>query len=302
MLVGNEKKTAEGKGSLLHFCVYAVNIPCAQLLLALGASIDAEGSIAGRSKNGGDNLTGLLEGTALEMVKQMPQMFTSKGTTKKLMFRVTQAGVFKSLLIDAEAIAESSGKTRSPAFEPFPLAPLPPQALAPRLPKAVKKVKKIIKKKVVRLVAVNQGEGSGSGAGIKSLGAKKRPQKENADSDAVSPSKRVKPSTTSFPGSHSLLLVASIEPKIPSLPPGPFSPLSPEFLAVQSAVVRLFMERRRDKVCISSDVLPFVASILSSTQFAEQSKDSKWVETGLKALEEENRVFIAGDELHSTID
>jgi hypothetical protein len=62
------------------------------------------------------------------------------------------------------------------------------------------------------------------------------------------------------------------------------------------------MERRRDKVCISSDVLPFVASILSSTQFAEQSKDSKWVETGLKALEEENRVFIAGDELHSTID
>ena len=96
-------------------------MPCAQLLLALGASVYSEGSIAGRSKNGGDNLIGLLEGTALEMTKLMPQTFTSKGTTKKLMFRVAQAGILKSLLVDAEADAVAKGMSDSSAFESFPL-------------------------------------------------------------------------------------------------------------------------------------------------------------------------------------
>ena len=93
------------------------------------------------------------------------------------------------------------------------------------------------------------------------------------------------------------IAVAAV-PQAPLPPPGPFSPLSPEYLAVQSSVVRLFIERRKDVVRIAADVLPFVAATLTNTQFAEDSKDSKWVETGLKALEEANKVFISGDELH----
>jgi hypothetical protein len=123
---------------------------------------------------------------------------------------------------------------------------------------------------------------------------KKRPQKEN-DKKGESPSKRPKPSASS---SIQIPLQTVPVPQVPALPPGPFSALSPEFLAVQSAVVLLFKERGKEEVRIASDALPFVTAALSTTQFAEESKDPTWVEKGLQALDRENKVYIANDQLH----
>jgi hypothetical protein len=126
------------------------------------------------------------------------------------------------------------------------------------------------------------------------IGEKKRPQKEN-DEEGVSPSKRPKPSASS---SIQIPLQTVAVPQVPALPPVPFSALSPEFLAVQSAVVLLFKERGKEEVRIASDALPFMTAALSTTQFAEESKDPTWVEKGLQALDRENKVYIANDQLH----